>query len=155
RGAFDGANMAATPTPVPAAPRPQPTPLPKPAPELAQQARAASPIDLLADAVQQRGTWQQSPVFQNIVPMAAAIFIHLVIIVVGYFLYRGIQHVVNVTREQLIVPDATIVENAPVGGIPNPGLGEDPSRAAAQDQIQVASNTEGWSSKASQTITQS
>ena len=60
-----------------------------------------------------------------------------------------------VVQEQIIVPDASFTDGQ-VGGIPNPGLGGDPNRAAAQDQFKdVAVNSEGWANKPSQTLTAS
>jgi hypothetical protein len=99
--------------------------------------------------------WQH-PMVQNVLPLATSLLIHLTIAVVGVILVvRAPQLFVPYTRQQLIVPDARIIEDAPVGGIPNPGLGEDPTRAAQQDQIQVQSSAEGWANKSSDRITQS
>jgi hypothetical protein len=56
-----------------------------------------------------------------------------------------------VSQEQVIVPDAAIVEGD-VGGIPNPGLDGDPNRAAASDLVPENSQSEGWNKLPSQSL---
>jgi hypothetical protein len=52
------------------------------------------------------------------------------------------------------VPDAAMVNDAPVGGVQNPGLGSDPNRAAAQDKVEVADSS-GLNDKKTQSLSQS
>jgi hypothetical protein len=67
-----------------------------------------------------------------------------------------VQQITHVVREQVIIPDATIVENAAVGGIPNPGLGGDPTLDAAQDQFtDVVAASDSWAQRPSQSLTSS
>jgi hypothetical protein len=79
----------------------------------------------------------------------------LIIIIIAILLIPPLQKLTQmVKQEQVIVPDASFTEG-PVGGIPNPGLGGDPNRAAAQDQFKDVTTSEGWANKPSQTLTSS
>jgi len=98
--------------------------------------------------------WQKKWV-QNILPVVTSLLLHVGIIVLAYATYKAVEQVVAVVKEQIIIPDAAIVENAPVGGIPNPGLGGDPNRPAAQDKYpDVSVTSEGFSSEPSEKLTQ-
>src|SRR5438067_917345 len=80
-------------------------------------------------------TFWQEPWVQNLLPHITSITVHLVIIIIAILLIPPLQKLTQmVKQEQVIVPDASFTEG-PVGGIPNPGLGGDPNRAAAQDQF--------------------
>lgn len=70
--------------------------------------------------------WQQ-PFVQNVLPFVTSVLIHAGIILIGFGTYKVVQQVTAVVREQVIIPDATIVEGAEVGGVPNPGFGTDPN----------------------------
>jgi hypothetical protein len=99
-----------------------------------------------------RETFFQKKSVQTWLPMATSVAVHLAIILTGLaFLDRRELLRANV-EEQVIIPDAAIVEGADVGGIPNPGLGGDPTRAAAQDMIPEAGESQGWSERPSQTV---
>ncbi|MGH7215031.1 MAG: hypothetical protein ACREIT_09745 [Tepidisphaeraceae bacterium] len=91
---------------------------------------------------------------QTALPFATSLMLHVGLIAAAIATIKVVPEIVRVVQEQIIIPDATIIENAPVGGIPNPGLGGDPNRAAAQDQVQVDVASEGWSSSPSQQLTQ-
>ena len=69
----------------------------------------------------------QNPFVQNILPFATSLLLHAGILLMGYLTYQAVKTVTNVIKEQIIIPDATIVEGAEVGGVPNPGLGTDPN----------------------------
>jgi len=101
--------------------------------------------------------WQQPHVI-NILSLGTSLAFHLGLLLLGFIGFRTYQ---NITEKQsvpqVIIPDAAIIENAPIGGIPNPGLGGDPNRAAAQDQVKdVTSSADSWSQqKGSESLTQS
>src|SRR5215207_4129182 len=78
--------------------------------------------------------WQKPEVI-NMVSFATSLALHLAIVIVGVLFIKTVPNILQPPTEQVIIPDAAIVENAPIGGVPNPGLGGDPDRAAAQDQI--------------------
>ena len=100
-------------------------------------------------------SFMRQPWVQNVLPLATSLALHLGIVALAFATYKVVDTVVTVVKEQIIIPDATIVEGAEVGGIPNPGLGGDPNLAAAQDQIQEVQSSEGWAEKPNQTLSQS
>jgi hypothetical protein len=88
----------------------------------------------------------QLPAVHTLLPLGTSIVFHIAIILVGFFLYKGVQAVVaNVAQEQITIPDTTMVKDAQAGGIPNPGL-DDPSRIATQDKVE-SNDADGWSNK--------
>src|SRR3954465_8011178 len=78
--------------------------------------------------------WQQ-PWVQDLLPIVTSIVLHLGIIAVGILTYKTAVVLVSSSKEPVVIPDATIVENAEVGGIPHPGLGDDNTREKFQDQF--------------------
>jgi hypothetical protein len=89
------------------------------------------------------------------VPFFSSLLIHTAVILLAVALYKPIKSLITVSKEQDIIPDAEFVEGAN-GGIPNPGLGDDPNRKAAQDQIPDApADSTGWSSSRRETLTNS
>jgi hypothetical protein len=79
--------------------------------------------------------WQQKWV-QNVLPLCTSLALHLGILLIGFLTYQAAAKIVETVKEQVVIPDAVLATDGQVGGIPNPGLGGDPNRAAAQDQIQ-------------------
>jgi hypothetical protein len=146
---------------VPAQPEATPPPPPPPPPSEAQAAPAPAP----GHAPEQPpphapehphaelGFWQL-PWVQNFLPLGTSIVIHIVVIVVGLMLVVPQIKYREVSQEQFIVPEAAMIENAPVGGIPNPGLGGDPNRSAAQEQFDTNAS-DGFAQKPSETLAQS
>lgn len=107
-------------------------------------------LEELAQAT--RDSFLLKPAVQNWLPIATSVVIHLAIILVAVLTFSGSQLIRAKTEEQIIVPDAAIVEGADVGGIPNPGLGGDPTRSAAQDVLPDASQSQSWADKPSKTV---
>src|SRR5688572_8365204 len=127
----------------PAAPSPHPLPEP---PELPPAETVHAP---------QLGFWQQ-PKVVDIVSFASSLALHVLLLLIGVIGYRTIQQVREERIEQPIIPDAVMIEGAQVGGIPNPGLGGDPDRPAAQDQVQdVSTASDSWKQRRSDSLTQS
>src|SRR5438552_18633629 len=81
-----------------------------------------------------RVSFWQEPWVQNGLPIVTSLLIHAVLILLGVLTFKAYQQVHTVSQEQVIVPDAAIVEGD-VGGIPNPGLGGDPNRPEASDLV--------------------
>ena len=102
-----------------------------------------------------RSIWQ-NPFVQNVLPFATSLALHIGLIVVGIATAKAVQTVIKVVEEQIIVPDAQIIEGAEIGGITNPGLGSDPTRTSAQDQLTeaMASNSQAWQQAPSQSLNQ-
>ena len=112
------------------------------------------PQPLIAPRADPRpGFWQQ-PWAQDLVAFSTSLIFHIVLIVIGLLFWRELPRLTTPVQEQVIIPDATIIEGAEVGGIPNPGLGGDPNLTAAQSADPNVSVAEGWSDQRSQTLTQ-
>jgi hypothetical protein len=106
-----------------------------------------------AAKVQTHLIFWQKPWVQQLLPLITSICVHAAIIGVGLYVISRIPEIIRPQyQEQIIIPDATIVEGAQAGGIPNPGLGDDPMRKATQDKLDVPSSSEGWADKTSQTL---
>src|SRR5205807_2561534 len=79
--------------------------------------------------------WQK-PWVQNLLPLLTSLAVHATILIIAVYLISKIPEIMRPQyQEQIIIPDATIVEGAVAGGIPNPGLGDDPMRRATQDKL--------------------
>ncbi|HEX2972548.1 MAG TPA: hypothetical protein VHP11_09455 [Tepidisphaeraceae bacterium] len=91
----------------------------------------------------------QLPFAQNILPMLTSVALHVTVIVIAILTVKAVQAVMhNPVHEQIIIPDAEIVTEGTPGGVPHPGLGGDPTRDAAQDQIpDVPKDSTGVASK--------
>lgn len=87
-------------------------------------------------------TFAQKRWVQNVLPWVSSGVLHVGIVVAAVLLYQGVKAVALKVQEQIIVPDATYADSGPVGGVVNPGLGSDPNRAAAQDQVMDSQQTE-------------
>src|SRR5262245_7148329 len=94
--------------------------------------------------------WQQ-PFVQNVLPLLTSLALHLAIILIGVMTFKAYVASKTVQEEQVIVPDAAIVEGD-VGGIPNPGLGGDPNRPAASDLVPENTRSEGWNREPSKSL---
>src|SRR5438132_13383532 len=123
-------------------------------PQMPQSQPEELPVS--GDAIAPHLTFWQLPWVQKFLPLITSLTVHLAIIIVALLIGGVVQQVGKlVVQEQVIVPDASFTDGT-VGGIPNPGLGGDPNRAAAQDQFKdVAVTSEGWADKPSQTPTAS
>lgn len=130
--------------PPPAQPVPQ---APQPVQPIPQEPEPAVPD------VQPRG-FLQNPWVQELMPFVTSVVFHLGLILAGFLTYQELVEYEPVEQKQIIIPDAAIIEGAEVGGIPNPGLGGDPTRAAAQDEYFDADpSSGGWSASPSMTLT--
>jgi hypothetical protein len=96
----------------------------------------------------------QAPFVQDVLPFLTSLLLHIGIIALGLITARTVQTIIYATREPVIIPDATIIEGAEVGGIPHPGLGGDDTRDAAQDQFKdVPPDSTGIAQKPSASLT--
>jgi hypothetical protein len=124
--------MTAAPAPGATATLPPP-PQPKPVGDMQKQATIDETPGEQDDAVPQ--SFWQIPFVQDILPFITSLLLHLAIIGLGIAFYQTARIMVQASKEPVIIPDATIIEGAEVGGIPHPGLGGDETRDAAQDQF--------------------
>ena len=131
-----------------------------PPPPSAQELEAAAAQEPAADAdamaelaaANQHLSFAQQPMVQNVLPFVTSVAVHVGILLLAWLTWSNRAIIAKVIEEQIIVPDAAIVEGADVGGIPNPGLGGDPTRAAAQDITADATASDSWADRPSQTL---
>ena len=116
-------------------------------PPLAQQGVSE---ELTGGAEPEVGFWQE-PWVQNALPFITSLVIHVTLIVMGLLLIKPYIAAQVVSQEQVIVPDAAIVEGD-VGGIPNPGLDGDPTRPAASDLVPENTQSDGWNKLPSKSL---
>src|SRR5437588_1403252 len=150
--------MAAEPIPPPFANAPVPMPsgtkpigpataVPPPLPAAGQplpQAVALPPEEF--EMAVPLGFWQQ-PWVQNVLPFVTSVTVHAAVLLIGvlFFLgYRAIAEAAPAHQDQVIIPDASMVNDGPPGGVPFQGLGNDPNRQAFQDKEKDKGNPEGW-----------
>jgi len=76
-----------------------------------------------------------------------AIFVTAVI-VIPPLVQRALQ---EPSREQVIIPDTQLAVDGHFGGIPNPGLGKDPTRQEMQENDPSA-DSQGWAQRKSQNL---
>lgn len=98
------------------------------------------------------GFWRL-PVVQNFLPLATSVVFHLVLILLGIATYQVVKKTVQVVQEQVIIPESTMADSGPPGGVVHPGAGLDPTRDAAQD-LKETSDTSNWANKASNNLDQ-
>jgi len=103
-------------------------------------------------AANQQLSFAQKPMVQNVLPFVTSVAVHLGIVIIAWVLWDNRGVIQRVIEEQIIVPDAAIVEGADVGGIPNPGLGGDPTRAAAQDITADTTASDSWADRKSEAL---
>jgi len=158
--ALDPVHQFPPPAPqAPAANPPQPLVRPAahnapPPPRPAAEPHSGATIDEEGGAPPVHLTFWQQPWVQDVLPFLTSLALHAGIILVVWMTATAVVKVVQVVKEQIIIPDATIVEGAEIGGIPHPGLGGDPTRDAAQDKIMdVPPDSQGWSEKPSINLT--
>jgi hypothetical protein len=90
----------------------------------------------------------QQPWVQSVLPFATSFILHVGLIAIGYATIKTVQVVVQkVTEEQVIIPDATLAENGPPGGIVNPGTGGDPTRRAEQNIDDTVTQSQSYAEK--------
>ena len=93
--------------------------------------RPDAPAAAQTDYVQATpATLWQHPFVQNVLPFVTSFLLHAGIIILGIATAKAVQTATQIVKEQIIIPDASIVEGAEVGGVPNPGLGTDPNMTA-------------------------
>lgn len=144
-------NGPTTASPALAAPAP-PAPLP-PTPHPDSMLPPGREIEMPVDFTHHHVSFWRQQWVQNVLPFATSLILHVSLIVVGWLLLKELPKVIQVVQEQIIIPEATLAENGPPGGIEHPGLGGDPTRDAAQDLVKDTPQ-EGLSNRASDQLNQ-
>jgi hypothetical protein len=58
------------------------------------------------------------------------------------------------SQEEINIPDTSLADDSDLGGIPNPGLGKDPTRDASQEDDLSVSNPQGWATRRNDDLSQ-
>ena len=90
-----------------------------------------------ADDRRPRMSFWQRPWVQLALPITTSLSLHAAVIVLGLLTLTAYKAIIKAPHEeQLIIPDSTLVEQGPPGGVPNVGQG-DPFRAGGPEAIAV------------------
>jgi len=145
-----GPNKVVVPPPAPGVLPPQPNPVPQPR-DLQKQA-TVDEVPGEQEEWQKLSFWQL-PFVQDILPFVTSLVLHLGIIGLAILTYKTVSKMAEVSVVPTVIPSEVIVEGAEVGGIPHPGLGDDATRDAAQDQFkEIPPDSTGISQKPSTTL---
>ena len=136
------------PRPAPVAPLPAPERLPSARP-LGEEA----PVDPNQPGPShpsghQLSFWQL-PWVQTVLPFVTSVTVHVTILILGAVFFLGAKYVATkvVHQEEVIIPNNSMINDGPPGGVPFQGLGNDPNREARQDKFKDGGTPEGWSEK--------
>jgi hypothetical protein len=122
-------------------------------PRVQVRARVHAPAFIKRAALAKPSRWRRTKTYLlRYVGITGSVAIHAMILVLAVTTYTVGKQVINRVQEQVIVPDATIIEGAEVGGVPNPGLGGDPTRKAASDDGPELANSDAWTKKPSKEL---
>jgi hypothetical protein len=76
--------------------------------------------------------------------------------VVGFIGFKTVEAVYKtVVEEQVIIPDATLAQDGPPGGIVNPGAGTDSTRRNEQNIDDTVTQSDSWAQKKGESLQQS
>ncbi|MGD0464032.1 MAG: hypothetical protein ABSB74_16240 [Tepidisphaeraceae bacterium] len=64
---------------------------------------------------------------------------------------RGLH---ETSQEQVVIPDAMLADDSDIGGVLNPGMGNDPTRDASQENDATENDTRGWADRRSDDLAQ-
>jgi hypothetical protein len=90
----------------------------------------------------------QLPWVQNVLPFITSLAFHAGVIIIGGILLAVTTVVTSKSQEQTLIPESTMADNGPPGGVPNVGTAGDPLKQAMQDKVPDAGTNEGWANKA-------
>ena len=80
------------------------------------------------------GFWEQ-PWVQDVMPFVTSLTVHAAVIVIGLIVFGVYKSATPPPhQDQIIIPEASLANETPPGGVPNEGAGENPLQAAQQDK---------------------
>jgi hypothetical protein len=86
-----------------------------------------------------------TPKSANMVAWITSVSFHALLFVTAIIvlppIVRGLR---QTSQEQVVIPDTTLANDDQIGGVPNPGLGKDPTRDASQDTDPNANDSHAW-----------
>jgi hypothetical protein len=81
---------------------------------------------------------------------ATSISFHVVLFATAIIILPPILRGLHETsQEQVVIPDTTLSNDSDIGGVPNPGMGNDPTRDAAQENDPTENDSHGWADRRS------
>jgi von Willebrand factor type A domain len=83
---------------------------------------------------------------QDVLPWITSVTLHVTLLTIAILTFTAVKLVRNI-QEQVIIPDATLVSDP--GGIPNPGMNDDPAHPTGQQLDPTITETSGLSQKRS------
>jgi hypothetical protein len=84
-----------------------------------------------------------------------SITFHLVLFAVAILVLPPIVRSMHpASQEEVTIPDTTLANDTDIGGVPNPGMGKDPTRDASQENDPNVNNSRGWSQRRSDDLAQ-
>ncbi len=142
--------MSSNTPPIPPVPRREPA-----SPKINEEIHPAPPgaEDQQEDALPHGGFWS-NPLVASVTGAATSILVHAAIIIVGLLLIPDVRKLVTdlvVVEEQTIIPTAELATEQP-GGIPNPGMNSDATRAAAQMVDQSVTQSDAFNDQKSESL---
>ncbi len=96
----------------------------------------------------------RQPWAQNVLPFATSLTLHIALLIIGYATYKVVKHVVPVVQEQIIIPESTMADQDPPGGVKHTVSTLDPTRDSAQDLKDLANDSQSWATKANANLNQ-
>jgi hypothetical protein len=104
-----------------------------------------------------RGGFWADPRVASLTGMGTSILLHAVLIIGGLLFVPEVQNQLKnlvTAEEQTVIPTSELATDTP-GGIPNPGMNTDSTRAAAQDKDTAVTASNEWSEAKSESLSQS
>ncbi len=124
-------------------------------PELPQEQALQLPPPGADDSIARlpHGGFWSRPAVANSAGWITSILIHALIILLGLSLLIKRVEVKPLVQEQNIIPSSELAEET-AGGIPNPGMNNDASRAVAQSIDANVMQSDSWAERKSQNLSQ-
>lgn len=89
------------------------------------------------------------------VAWVTSIAFHLILFLIALLIIPPIvQGLRQTSKEQIFIPDATLANDNDIGGLPNPGLGNDPMRDASQENDPNETDANGWAQRRNSDLAQ-
>jgi hypothetical protein len=113
-----------------------------------------STLPVRADTDTTQGSFWRRPFVQDVLPLAASLFLHVGLLVIAWVTYRAVQVMMDVSTTPTVIPDFVTPISAEATIPEFRGLADDPTRRAEQNQIpDVPESATGLSDKRSVALT--
>lgn len=103
----------------------------------------------------QKPSFWQRPAVVRAMPWVTSLAVHATIIGIASLLIVVVPPMLAPKiQQQTIIPDTTLVSRPTGGGVPNPGLHDDPTRKATQNTDASVTDSTDWATRRSDTLSQ-